>query len=297
MAVAMVMEAEEDAAASAAGENRISAAVAMPAELVVTTAEPGAVGLAAAMARGLTHPESQRKATVAMHREARPEGRFMVLARDRKIEPLPSSLHGLQIGLELTTFPVIKSGVGFARKSSTQQRAGTPAKGATRPDRAWSRQKAANRQRLDPQTKQRLRNWQGKAPGWNDAKHNHQEHWRDRHHPGHDWWRNHCDAIVLVNSGFWGWYDGWWYPAWGYDPYYSYYDYNGPIYGYDGLQPDEVIANVQSALQQLGYYSYAVDGVLGPTTESAIANYQGDYGVRVTGAIDPATVGSLGLSS
>ncbi|PYL50660.1 MAG: hypothetical protein DMF32_03585, partial [Verrucomicrobia bacterium] len=42
-----------------------------------------------------------------MHREARPEGRFMVLARDRKIEPLPSSLHGLQIGLELTTFPVI----------------------------------------------------------------------------------------------------------------------------------------------------------------------------------------------
>ena len=107
MAVAMVMEAEEDAVASAAGENRISAAVAMPAELVVTTAEPGAVGLAAAMARGLTHPESQRKATVAMHREARPEGKFMVLARDRKIEPLPSSLRGLQIGLEVTTFPVI----------------------------------------------------------------------------------------------------------------------------------------------------------------------------------------------
>jgi len=193
--------------------------------------------------------------------------------------------------------PRDQSGVGFARKSSTQQRAGTPAKGATRPDRAWSRQKAANRQRLDPQTKQRLRNWQGKAPGWNDAKHNHQEHWRDRHHNVHDWWHNHCDAIVLVNWGFWGWYDGWWYPAWGYDPYYSYYDYNGPIYGYDGLQPDEVIANVQSALQQLGYYSYAVDGVLGPTTESAIANYQRDYGVPVTGAIDPATVRSLGLSS
>src|SRR5436190_4624194 len=193
--------------------------------------------------------------------------------------------------------PRDQSGVGFARKSSIQQRADTTAKGATRPDRAWSRQKAANRQRLDPQTKQRLRNWQGKAPGWNDAKHNHQEHWRDRHHPGHDWWRHHCDAIVLVNSGFWGWYDGWWYPAWGYDPYYSYYDYNGPIYGYDGLQPDEVIANVQSALQQLGYYSYAVDGVLGSTTESAIANYQRDYGVPVTGAIDPATVRSLGLNS
>ena len=75
----------------------------------------------------------------------------------------------------------------------------------------------------------------------------------DKHHD-HDWWRHNCDAIVFVGGGFWGWYDGWWYPAWGYYPYYSYYDYNGPIYGYDGLQPDEVIANVQAVLQQLGYY-------------------------------------------
>ena len=101
----------------------------------------------------------------------------------------------------------------------------------------------------------------------------------------------------LLVGGFWGWYDGWWYPAWGYDPYYSYYDYNGPIYGYDGLQPDEVIANVQAVLQQLGYYAYAVDGVLGSATEAAIANYQRDYGLPVTGAIDPPTVRSLGLSS
>jgi len=142
-----------------------------------------------------------------------------------------------------------------------------------------------------------MRNWQGKAPRWSDAKRNHENHWRDRHHHGHDWWRNHCDAIVLVNWGYWGWYDGWWYPAWGYDPYYSYYDYNGPIYGYDGLQPEEVIANVQAALQQLGYYANAVDGVLGSATEAAIANYQRDYGLPVTGAIDPATVRSLGLTA
>ena len=37
-------------------------------------------------------------------------------------------------------------------------------------------------------------------------------------HHDHDWWRHHCDAIVFVGGGFWGWYDGWWYPAWGYDP-------------------------------------------------------------------------------
>jgi hypothetical protein len=208
--------------------------------------------------------------------------------------------------------PRDRSGTGFARKSGIrprdyagtnrdrdvrQQRAGTAAKGATRAGNTWSRQSLANKQRLDPQTKERLRNWQGKASGWNDAKRNHHDHWRDRHHHDHNWWHNHCDAIVIVGWGYWGWYDGWWYPAWGYDPYYSYYDYNAPIYGYDGLQPNEIIANVQEALQQLGYYTYGVDGVLGPATEAAIANYQRDYGLSVTGAIDPATVRSLGLGS
>ena len=70
-----------------------------------------------------------------------------------------------------------------------------------------------------------------------------------------------------------------------------------PSMGTDGLQPDEVIADVQAALQQLGYYVYAVDGVLGPATEAAIANYQRDYGLPVTGAIDPPMVRSLGLGS
>jgi hypothetical protein len=188
-----------------------------------------------------------------------------------------------------------RSRVGFANRDALQQRAGGTAKGATRPNSAWSRQNPANRHRLDPQTTQRLRNWNGRAPGYADAKRHHDGHWRDRHHHDHNWWHHHCDAIVLVGWGFWGWYDGWWYPAWGYDPYYSYYDYDGPIYGYDGLQPDEIIANIQAALQQLGYYPYAVDGVWGTLTEAAIANYQRDYGLSVTGAIDPPTVRSLGL--
>jgi hypothetical protein len=204
--------------------------------------------------------------------------------------------------------PRDQSRIGFARKPGMQsryyseanrdlrQRRVTSARSLTQSGSPRSRQNLANKQRLDPQTKERLRNWQGKTSGWNDAKRNHEEHWRDRHHHGHDWWYHHCDTIVLVGWGYWGWYDGWWYPAWGYDPYYSYYDYNGPIYGYDGLQPDEVIADVQAALQQLGYYSYAVDGALGPLTEAAIANYQRDYGLSVTGAIDPPTVRSLGLT-
>ena len=87
------------------------------------------------------------------------------------------------------------------------------------------------------------------------------------------------------------------YPAWGYDPSYSYYDYDGPIYGYDGLTPDEAVANVQSELQRLGYYSGSVDGVLGRLTRDALSRYQSDRGLSVTGAIDPATVESIGLTN
>lgn len=173
----------------------------------------------------------------------------------------------------------------------------TTGKGETPHRATWSQVNRANKQKFERQTTERFRNWKGKASEWNEAKRNHNDHWRDRHHHGHDWWHHHSDVIVLVGWGFWGWNDGWWYPAWGYDPYYSYYEYNGPIYGYDGLQPDEVIANVQAALQQLGYHPYVVDGVLGPLTQAAIANYQCDYGLSVTGAIDPPTVRSLGLDS
>ena len=99
----------------------------------------------------------------------------------------------------------------------------------------------------------------------------------------------------MVGWGYWGWDAGWWYPAWGYDPYYSSYEYDGPIYGYDGLPPDQVIANVQGALQRLGYYRYAVDGVLGPVTRAALENYQRDHGLSVSGIIDGETLAALGF--
>src|SRR5947209_8401735 len=114
---------------------------------------------------------------------------------------------------------------------------------------------------------------------------------------GHDrdWWHRRCHTIILIGGGFWAWDAGWWYPAWGYDYSYSNYAYAGPIYGYDGLPPDQVIANVQSALQELGYFPDAVDGVLTPSTQQAIANYQQDHGLSVTGAIDRPTLLSLGF--
>jgi len=114
---------------------------------------------------------------------------------------------------------------------------------------------------------------------------------------GHDrdWWHRRCHTVILIGGGFWAWDAGWWYPAWGYDSSYSNYAYNGPIYGYDGLAPDQVIANVQGALQELGYFPDAVDGVLGPSTQQAIADYQQDRGLPITGAIDRPTLLSLGF--
>jgi len=41
---------------------------------------------------------------------------------------------------------------------------------------------------------------------------------------------------------------------WGYDPY-AYYPYDGPIYGYNDLTPDQVIISVQTQLQADGYYA------------------------------------------
>src|SRR5438552_14578465 len=76
--------------------------------------------------------------------------------------------------------------------------------------------------------------------------------WRHRGQHDCNWWRNHCHTIILIGGGFYAWDLGYWYPAYGYDSYNSNYAYDGPIYGYDGLSPDQIIANVQYALQQLG---------------------------------------------
>jgi hypothetical protein len=120
---------------------------------------------------------------------------------------------------------------------------------------------------------------------------------RDYHRQWHDrgWWRSHYDRIIFVNGGWYFWNAGYWYPAWGYDPY-AYYPYDGPIYGYNGLAPDQVIVDVQSQLQRDGYYSGPIDGVLGPMTRHAIAAFQADHGLAVTSAIDEPTLASLGIS-
>ena len=111
----------------------------------------------------------------------------------------------------------------------------------------------------------------------------------------HDWWKQHYIVIVLVGGGYYYQDSGYWYPAWGYDPNYERYDYDGPIYTYGNLLPDQVIVNVQNALKQLGYYAGDVNGSLGVNTRNALAAYQQDYGLDATGVVDEATVRALGL--
>ena len=78
--------------------------------------------------------------------------------------------------------------------------------------------------------------------------------WHEWHN--RDWWKQNCNTIVFVTGGYYFLDASYWYPAWGYDPSSSYYDYDGPIYTYGNLLPDQVIANVQGALQDAGYYSW-----------------------------------------
>ena len=130
-------------------------------------------------------------------------------------------------------------------------------------------------------------NWQGKRYA---AFRNYKSEWHDR-----NWWHNHHNRIVFVFGAPYFWNAGYWYPAWGYNPN-AYYAWDGPIYAYNNLPPDQVIANVQSALQQQGYYQGDVDGLVGPLTRAAIAGYQRDHGLYMTSAIDQPTLQSLGMS-
>jgi hypothetical protein len=131
-------------------------------------------------------------------------------------------------------------------------------------------------------------NWQGQ----------HYAAFRNYHSEWHDqgWWHSHYgNNFTFVFGAPYFFNAGYWYPAWGYNPN-AYYAWDGPVYAYNKLPPDQVIANVQASLQQQGYYHGEVDGLLGPITRGAISNYQRDHGLYQTSAIDQPTLQSLGMA-
>ena len=70
-------------------------------------------------------------------------------------------------------------------------------------------------------------------------------------------------------------------------PYYLAY----PVYA---TYPVEVAVQVQ--LQRMGYYGGAIDGQIGPATQAAIAKFQSQNGIAVTGTITQALLRSLHIS-
>ena len=122
---------------------------------------------------------------------------------------------------------------------------------------------------------------------------------RSYHPEWHDqgWYHSHYNRVELIGGGYYFFNNGYWFPAWGYSPSAQYYAYDGPIYaGQRAEPPDKVIADVQAVLQQMGYYTGEVDGLLGPLTREALTAYQADQGLTTTAAIDEPTLDSLGMS-
>ena len=124
--------------------------------------------------------------------------------------------------------------------------------------------------------------------------------------------------FVFVDGFWWGLYPWDYYPYYGYGDYpddYSYgypddygeYPYDG--YGYSSSDPDSyyngyapsgqysngVVSAVQSKLASLGYYHGGTDGILGDETEAAIARYQQDQDLSVTGTVTAGMLNALGL--
>jgi hypothetical protein len=137
-----------------------------------------------------------------------------------------------------------------------------------------------------------VNNWRGERFAGRDyyAFRNYRRAYHDR-----GWWHQHYGtSLTFVFGAPYFWSSGYWYPAWGYNPGYV-YPYDGPIYGYGQLNPDQIVVNVQEQLRDNGYYYGAIDGQLGPQTREALAAFQADHGLAVTSAVDEPTLASMGL--
>jgi len=106
------------------------------------------------------------------------------------------------------------------------------------------------------------------------------------HHRGFD--RSSFDFGIALGTPYYYGYDG---PSY-YTDAVPYDDYSAPVYSDDG---SSVAAEVQMALARRGYYHGDVDGVMGPMSQDAIARYQANHGLAVTGVIDAGLLRSLGI--
>jgi len=203
-------------------------------------------------------------------------------------EPQTIALDSATRARELRTLAAMRNRRGFTTENATLAKLDPQRPTRTHDARSIQNQPST----LDPVEQTARPRWHDKDGhlNYSDACRRHWHEWHDR-----NWWHNHCDTVVFISTGYYFLDGSYWYPAWGYDPFNNYYDYDGPIYTYSNLLPDEVIANVQVALQDAGYYFGQITGTLSVETRAALANFQRDYGLPITGAIDEPTIESLGL--
>jgi hypothetical protein len=144
------------------------------------------------------------------------------------------------------------------------------------------------------------------------------DHIAERHDASnwnHDWDRRHAHffhhRFFVFDDGFWFGLDDGFYP-WDYYPYYAFdyypYDYYPgyyadvePYYNNEGVSgsnvpaPDPTVSAVQTRLTQMGFYNGPADGIYGPLTRDAVARYQTDNNLPVTGNLSGDTLQSLGV--
>jgi len=100
-----------------------------------------------------------------------------------------------------------------------------------------------------------------------------------------DWNQNN---LYYWNNHNYCWYQGGWLIIdAGFNPYYVNTGYSG--YSNNG----SIVSSVQASLANQGYYDGPVDGMMGRGTRRAIANYQGDHNLNVTGHINDDLLESL----
>ena len=135
--------------------------------------------------------------------------------------------------------------------------------------------------------------------GWN-------RHWDRIWHGHHYHWNN--GAWVVINDGFYPWDDSYYVP-------YSSDVYPDISYDYGDTpsdagapnpaeprplasgpsRPDSIAADVQQGLASRGYYDGQIDGVVGDGTRQAIADFQKDNNLEITGYITKSLLNALGL--
>jgi hypothetical protein len=119
---------------------------------------------------------------------------------------------------------------------------------------------------------------------------------------GH-WWVFDSGLWLGLDAGFfpWDYYPYYAYDYYPYDYYPGYYADVEPEYYSAGVSssvdqyPDPNVTAVQTDLTKLGYYHGPIDGLFGRATRDALARYQTDHDLAVTGTLTTETLQSLGL--